>query len=158
MTVCSASLTTWTTQLSTLESRAAEHDRYSSELVLQIADPLKNLAVRYEEIRKSHIDYAAKLERERDLSYGDLKKTKGRYDGACQEVESRRKKTETSFDHGKNKAQSAYQQQIMEMHNVKVRLSSEDFTSDKTARLHVSIEHLSHQYQRYKPAKRKILP
>lgn len=158
MTVCSASLTTWTTQLSTLESRAAEHDRYSSELVLQIADPLKNLAARYEEIRKSHIDYAAKLERERDLSYGDLKKTKGRYDGACQEVESRRKKTETSFDHGKNKAQSAYQQQIMEMHNVKVRPSSEDFTSDETAGLHVSIEHLSHQYQRHKPAERKILP
>lgn len=114
-----ASLTTWTTQLSTLESRAAEHDRYSSELILQIADPLKNLAARYEEIRKSHAEYAAKLERERDLSYGDLKKTKGRYDGACQEVESRRKKTESSFDHGKHKAQSAYQQQIMEMHNVK---------------------------------------
>ena len=55
------------------------------------------------------------------MSYVDLKKTKGRYDGACQEVESRRKKTETSFDYGKNKAQSAYQQQIMEMHNVKVR-------------------------------------
>lgn len=111
----------WTTQLSTLESRAAEHDRYSAELVLQIADPLKNLAARYEEIRKSHAEYAAKLERERDLSYGDLKKIKGRYDGACQEVESRRKKTESSFDHSKNKAQSAYQQQIVEMHNVKVR-------------------------------------
>lgn len=125
---CSASLTTWTTQLTTLESRAAEHDRYSSELILQIADPLKNLAARYEEIRKSHAEYAAKLERERDLSYGDLKKTKGRYDGACQEVESRRKKTETSFDHGKNKAQSAYQQQIMEMHNVKVRPYLEHYT------------------------------
>ena len=55
------------------------------------------------------------------MSYGDLKKTKGRYDGACQEVENRRKKTESSFDHGKNKAQSAYQQQVMDMHNVKVR-------------------------------------
>jgi hypothetical protein len=58
------------------------------------------------------------------MSYGDLKKIKGRYDGACQEVENRRKKTESSFDHGKNKAQSAYQQQIMDMHNVKVRLST----------------------------------
>ena len=70
-------------------------------------------------MRKSHAEYAAKLERERDSSYSDLKKTKGRYDGACQEVENRRKKTESSFD-SKGKAQTAYQQQIMEMHNVKV--------------------------------------
>ena len=66
------------------------------------------------------MEYAAKLERERDISYGDLKKQKGRYDAACQEVENRRKKTESSFDHGKTKAQNAYQQQIVEMHNVKV--------------------------------------
>ena len=112
-------MTTWTTQLSTLEARAAEHDRYSTELQLQIADPLKTLAARYEELRKSHAEYAARLERERDVLYGDLKKTKGRYDGACQEVENRRKKTESSFDHGKSKAQTAYQQQLMEMRNVK---------------------------------------
>ncbi|KAI4208466.1 MAG: hypothetical protein LQ348_000128 [Seirophora lacunosa] len=105
--------------LSTLESRAAEHDRYATELILQVADPLKNLAVRYEELRKSHAEYAAKLERERESSYSDLKKTKGRYDGACQEVENRRKKTESSFDHSKPKAQNAYQQQVADMHNVK---------------------------------------
>lgn len=117
----SASMTTWTAQLSTLESRAAEHDRHASELILQVADPLKNLAARYEELRKSHAEYATKLERERDLSYNDLKKTKGRYDGACQEVENKRKKIESSFDHSKPKAQNMYQQQVMDMHNVKVR-------------------------------------
>ena len=116
---CSASLTTWTAQLSTLEARAAEHDRYSAELQLQIAEPLKHLATRYEELRRSHAEYATKLERERDVSYSELKKTKGRYDGACQEVENRRKRTESSFDHGKGKAQNAYQQQLMEMRNVK---------------------------------------
>jgi len=116
----SASLTTWTTQLSTLEAQAAEHDRYSSDLVTQIAEPLKVLASRYEELRKSHAEYAGKLERERDASYSDLRKQKGRYDGACQEVENRRKKTESAFDHGRGKAQNAYQQQITEMHNVKV--------------------------------------
>ncbi|KAL9017186.1 MAG: hypothetical protein Q9185_005476 [Variospora sp. 1 TL-2023] len=114
-----ASMTAWTAQLSTLESRAAEHDRYAGELILQVADPLKTLALRYEELRKSHADYAAKLERERESSYSDLKKTKGRYDGACQEVENRRKKTESSFDHSKPKAQNAYQQQVTDMHNVK---------------------------------------
>ncbi|KAL8791548.1 MAG: hypothetical protein Q9195_005876 [Heterodermia aff. obscurata] len=115
----SASLTTWTTQLSTVEARAAEHDRYSSDLLLQVAEPLKNIAIRYEELRKSHAEYAGKLDRERDISYGDLKKQKGRYDGACQEVENRRKRTESSFDHSKTKAQNAYQQQIVEMHNLK---------------------------------------
>lgn len=92
---------------------------------MQIADPLKNIAARYEEIRKSHAEYAVKLERERDISYSELKKTKGRYDGACQEVENRRKKTESSFDHGKQKAQTAYQLQVAEMRNVKVKASKE---------------------------------
>ncbi|MCJ1386183.1 hypothetical protein MMC17_009309 [Xylographa soralifera] len=115
----SASLTTWTTQLSTLERRAAEHDRYSAELVMQVSEPLKNIATRYEELRKSHVEFAAKLERERDAAYTALKRTKGQYDGSCQEVESRRKKIESSFDMSKQKAQNAYQQQILDMHNVK---------------------------------------
>ena len=116
----SASVTTWTTQLSTLESRAAEHDRYSSELIFQIAEPLKKLATRYEELRKSHAEFASNLEKERDVSYGELRKTKSKYDGACQEVENRRKKIESSFDSSKQKAQVAYQCQILDMHNVKV--------------------------------------
>lgn len=143
----------WTAQLSTLESRAAEHDRYASELILQVADPLKNLAARYEELRKSHAEYAAKLERERDLSYSELKKTKGRYDGACQEVENRRKKTESSFDHGKSKAQNAYQQQVMDMHNVKVVT----LVHGRLALL-IAIEYVHHQHQRHKQAQGKILP
>ena len=92
------------------------------------------------------------------MSYGDLKKTKGRYDGSCQEVESRRKKTESSFDHGKHKAQSAYQQQMMEMHNVKVWHEPDHNISDDAICLHTDLEHLSHQHQRYKPAEREILP
>ncbi|CAG8981075.1 hypothetical protein HYALB_00013794 [Hymenoscyphus albidus] len=115
----SASLTTWTTQLTTLESRAAEHDRYGGELITQLADPLKVIASRYEELRKRHAEFADKLEKERDSTFGDLRKMKGKYDSACQEVENKRKKTESAFDYGKAKAQNAYQQQILEMHNVK---------------------------------------
>lgn len=112
-------MTTWTTQLSTLEARASEHDRFGQDLINQVAQPLSYVGTKYEELRKSHAEYAAKLQRERDSSYGELKKMKGRYDGVCQEVENRRKKTESSFDHGKQKAQNAYQQQLMEMNNVK---------------------------------------
>ena len=115
----SASLTTWTTQLTTLESRAAEHDRFGGELISHVAEPLKVIGARYEELRKRHADFADKLEKERDSTYGDLRKMKGKYDAACQEVENKRKKTESSFDYSKTKAQNAYQQQILEMHNVK---------------------------------------
>lgn len=114
---CSASLTTWTTQLTTLESRAEEHDQYGNDLVNKVAEPLKQLSGRFEELRKRHVEYADKLEKERDSSYADLRKVKAKYDAACQEVESKRKKSESSFD--KAKAQSAYQQQILEMNNVK---------------------------------------
>ncbi|KAF4120025.1 formin-binding protein 1 [Geosmithia morbida] len=114
---CSASLTTWSTQLTTLESRAAAHDTFGNNLITQVADPLKFYGGRYEELRKQHIDYAEKLERERESSYADLRKAKGKYDAACQEVEARRKKSESHYD--KAKAQSAYQQQVFEMNNAK---------------------------------------
>ena len=115
----SASMTTWAVQLTTLESRAAEHDKFANQLIVNLAEPLKNLAQRYEDLRKQHADYAAKLEKERDGAYGDLKKAKGKYDSVCQEVENRRKKSESSFDYNKTKAQGAYQQQLGEMRNIK---------------------------------------
>ncbi|KAK5136561.1 hypothetical protein LTR08_002905 [Meristemomyces frigidus] len=115
----SASLTTWTVQLTTLEARAAEHERFSAQLVSGLAAPLQSLQSRYEELRKSHAEYAAKLEKERDATYADLRKTKGKYDGVCQDVENKRKKIESSFDHGKTKAQGAYVQQQSDMRNMK---------------------------------------
>lgn len=115
----SASLTTWTTQLTTLESRAAEHDRLGQDLVNQVAAPLEHVQKRCDELRKSHGEYQTKLLKERDSTYGDLKKLKGRYDSSCQEVENRRKKSEGAMDHGRNKAAGAYNQQLIEMHNVK---------------------------------------
>ncbi|EOO04148.1 putative actin polymerization protein [Phaeoacremonium minimum UCRPA7] len=113
----SASLTTWTMQITTLESRAKEHDRYGNEIVSKVAEPLKVIGTRFEELRKRHADYAEKLEKERESSYAELRKIKTKYDTVCQEVESKRKKSESSFD--KAKAQNAYQQQIVEMNNVK---------------------------------------
>lgn len=118
-----ASLTTWTAQLTAAESHAGEREKFSADLLQHVAEPLRICATQYEELRKCHVDAYGKLEKERDASYADLKKTKGKYDGACQEVESRRKKIESSFDHGKQKAQAAYHHQIMEMNNVKVASS-----------------------------------
>jgi formin-binding protein 1 len=112
-----ASLTTWTTQLSTLEARANEHMRFSSDLQSQVANPLEYNGRKLEELRKSHADYNTKLVKERDSSYAELKKLKAKYDTVCQEVENRRRKAESSME--KSKAQSTYNQQLMEMNNVK---------------------------------------
>lgn len=147
----SASLTTWTTQLSTVESHAAEHDRFATDLVSQVAEPLKQAASQYDELRKSHVDFHAKLEKERDSSFADLKKAKGKYDGACQEVESRRKKMDSSFDHSKSKAQAAYQHQILEMNNVKASLRSYSLASLTEA------EHLSYHHQYNEQIEGKVL-
>jgi hypothetical protein len=116
----SASMTTWTVQLTTLESRAAEHETFGQQIIGSVAEPLKNLTTRFEDLRKQHAEYAVKLEKERDGTYADLRKTKGKYDSVCQEVEHKRKKIESSFDHGKTKAHSAYQQQLSDMRNNKV--------------------------------------
>ncbi|CAK7204092.1 Protein BZZ1 [Sporothrix eucalyptigena] len=113
----SASLTTWTTQLTTLEARADEHDTYGNDLINKVAAPLQTLGVRFEELRKRHSDFANKVEQERDTSYADLRKVKTKYDAVCAEVESKRKKTESGF--GQAKAQAAYQQQLAEMNNAK---------------------------------------
>jgi hypothetical protein len=118
-TAHSASMTTWGVQLNTLEQRATEHDQFATALVTQLADPLKTLATRTEELRKLHGDYAAKLEKERDGQFAELRKTKGKYDSVCQEVENRRKKVDGAFDHGKNKARNAFEQHQVEMRNVK---------------------------------------
>jgi len=118
-------MTTWGVQLSTLEQRAAEHDRFSKDLSFQLVEPVTKLQQQCEELRKQHSDYAAKLEKERDGQYGELKKDKVKYDEVCETVEKRRKKIESSFDSGKSKAQNAYQQHQQDMYNAKVRFQHE---------------------------------
>ena len=146
-------MTTWGVQLQTLESRAAEHDRFASQLVASLAEPLRHLATRTEGLRKHHAEYAEKLERERDGTYTDLRKSKGRYDSVCQEVENRRKKIDSSYDHGKSKAQTAYQQQQEDMRNTKVARSQQALRTSLT-----DSEHLPYRHQCHKQAEGKVLP
>lgn len=113
-------MTTWGVQLSTLEQRAAEHDKFAKDLSFHLADPVAKLQARCEDLRKQHSDYAAKLEKERDGSYADLRKEKGKYDSVCEDAEKRRKKIESSFDSSKSKAQNAYTQSQQDMYNAKV--------------------------------------
>ena len=113
----SASMTTWGVQLTTLESRAGEHDRFANELLSQLAEPLKALSARCEDLRRQHAEFAAKLEKERDTTYGELRKSKGKYDSECQDVEKSRKKIDT--DHSSQKNQATHQSQLANMQNAK---------------------------------------
>src|ERR1700753_4417893 len=118
-------MATWTTQLNTLEKRAEEHNRFGDAIIAKVADPIRGVAGRCEELRKAHVDFSAKLEKERDSSYSDLRKMKGKYDSVCQEVENKRKRND-----GGQKSQVAYQQQLSEMNNVKVQFNWHTFTTN----------------------------
>lgn len=112
-------MTTWTTQLTTIEACAGEHDRYGQNLLIQVVKSLETARASFEDLRKSHTDYQLRLVRERDVTYSDLKKTKAKYDGICQEVENRRKKLDSSHDASRLKANAGYQSQLGEMNNQK---------------------------------------
>jgi len=98
---CSASLVTWTSILNSTEILSKEHETLSSELLNQVAEPLKDISTRYEDFRKRHEALAVKLQQERDGVYSDLKKTKEKYDAQCKEVEAARVKVEKSYDASK---------------------------------------------------------
>lgn len=98
---CSASLVTWTSILNSAEILSKEHETLSSELLNQVAEPLKDISAKYEDFRKRHEALAVKLQQERDSVYSDLKKTKEKYDTQCKEVEAARVKVEKSYDASK---------------------------------------------------------
>ncbi|KAI5779096.1 hypothetical protein EDC01DRAFT_672062 [Geopyxis carbonaria] len=115
----SASLTTWTTILTTTEALASEHDALSVALSTQVCDVLKNIGVRYDDFRKRHESLSTKLLSERDGVYGELKKSKAEYDSECKHVEEKRQKIDKSYDSSKGKAERSYQNELTEMSNVK---------------------------------------
>ncbi|KAI5786205.1 hypothetical protein FPQ18DRAFT_349328 [Pyronema domesticum] len=115
----SASLTTWTTILNTTELLATEHDTLSNSLTTEVADTLKSLSTRYDDYRKRHESLAQKLLSERDGVYSDLNKCKSKYDSECKDVEEKRQKVDKSYDSSKTKAQKSYQNELVEMNNVK---------------------------------------
>lgn len=113
----SASMTTWSTILTKLELVASEHDRLANEFITKIADPIKDVTLKLDAQRKRQVEYAEKLEKEKEAQYAALQKVKTKYDSVCQDVESKRKKSESAFD--KAKAQSSFQHQLQEMNNMK---------------------------------------
>ncbi|KAL7276413.1 Protein BZZ1 [Rhizina undulata] len=115
----SASLTTWTTILTAVESLAKEHETLSASLTTQVCDVLKAISSRYDDYKKRYESLSAKLLTERDSVYSELKKSKSGYDAECEKVEEKRAKIDKSFDSSKRKAENAYKLEKDEMNNVK---------------------------------------
>ncbi|GAO52352.1 hypothetical protein G7K_6430-t1 [Saitoella complicata NRRL Y-17804] len=113
----SATMTTWTNILGEVENLARERGRLSEELSLQIAEGLKGVQLKSEDMRKKHVTFAEKLLEDRDKIYSDLKKAKAKYDECCQSVESARRKQETATDSAK--AQKHFHQYSLDMNNAK---------------------------------------
>jgi formin-binding protein 1 len=116
----SASLTTWTTILDDLENLSKEREMLANSFNAQVADPIRNLQVRCDDLRKKHVDFAEQLEEERDKVYKDLKECKKAYDARCETLENRRSKKERAYDGEKSKASSSYEKHLHEANNAKV--------------------------------------
>lgn len=121
-------MTTWTTILTTTEYVSKEHDNFATCLSNAVCDSLKSIATRYEDYRKRHESFAAKLLAESDSVYSDLKKSKDSYDATCRVVEEKRAKVDKSYDAAKPKAEKSYQAQLAEMNNVKVSIQFVGFS------------------------------
>ena len=153
----SASLTTWTTILDDTENLSKERTMLADSYNAQVADPLKNLALQCDALRKKvslpssspfildivgltlqHVDFADKLLEERDKVYEDLKKTKKDYDAQCQTLESKRSKSERAYDMDKSRAKSSYDKHLHEANNAKVP-SPPHFPSSEKAHIRTPI-------------------
>ncbi|KAG5519677.1 hypothetical protein PMAC_001833 [Pneumocystis sp. 'macacae'] len=115
----SASVTTWESILNSTENLAKERQIFSEEILIQVADNLKALAAKTDDLRKKHVIFSEKLLEDREKIYLELKKSKSKYDEHCYLVENSRQKHEKSCDENKAKAKKAYHQNILDMNNAK---------------------------------------
>jgi hypothetical protein len=66
------------------------------------------------------VDFAEKIEEDRDKVYDDMNKAKKAYDAQCQTLESKRSKSERTYDMDKTRAKSSYDKHLHEANNAKV--------------------------------------
>lgn len=112
----SASLVTWSEILNQTELLGKERLRLSNEFGLQISDQVHGVGVKFEDLRRRFSIYHDKLLEDRDIFYGDFKKSKVNYDTACQAMENTRLKASKAAS---DKANRKLQEREVEMNNEK---------------------------------------
>lgn len=112
-----ASLVTWTGILNETENLARERDRLGADLDARVAGQCQAVSSVEEELRKRCSQQNDKLVEDRDRVYGDLKKTKKKYDDSCSTLESSRKRQASSHD--SSKSEKHYRQHMLDMNNAK---------------------------------------
>ncbi|KAF9438240.1 hypothetical protein BGZ76_009071 [Entomortierella beljakovae] len=110
----------WRSILSDTEALSKDKHQFSEALISKVHDPLKVLAIKKDEARKKHIQFAQKLLSERDKCAQERDKAKSKYDTSCEEVESSKLKQERAYDEkNQEKLKRSYYQDILDMNNNK---------------------------------------
>ncbi|KAI8057681.1 hypothetical protein BDF22DRAFT_3681 [Syncephalis plumigaleata] len=110
----------FTSMLDGLEVAARTRYDLSDTFVTNIAESLRSLALRKEEARARHMQFAQKLELERDRIYGEKEKAKARYVERLAEVEAVKQKLERPMDDKtRERTQRQYEQDVADANNLR---------------------------------------
>lgn len=104
----------WDSLLTQSEKIANIYSTLSESITTDIADPLKSVALKQDEARKKHLNFAQKLMEERNKAYTDKDKSKEKYEQSCDQVEAARIKYEKAPDE-KNQERVRCQQVVVFM-------------------------------------------
>ncbi|KAI9598558.1 hypothetical protein BDF19DRAFT_419578 [Syncephalis fuscata] len=103
-----------------IEVAARTRYDFSDTLVTNVAESLRSLALRKDEARARHMQFAQKLELERDRIYSEREKAKARYMERVAEVEAAKQKLERTVDEKtRERAQRQYEQDLADANNLR---------------------------------------
>ncbi|KZP33431.1 hypothetical protein FIBSPDRAFT_810692 [Athelia psychrophila] len=98
---------------------AQDHVTLADALTSQVTEVLRVIGSKSEETKRKQMVYYQKLLSDRDRTYSERTKTKGKYDEECIEVEAYRSKQSHSSDKHADRAAKQFEQQEIDMQNSK---------------------------------------
>ncbi|CAG8766785.1 16272_t:CDS:2, partial [Acaulospora morrowiae] len=88
----------WTALLVETENLAKERNKFSESILTGVAEQVKTVASKKEEIRKKHMLFYQQLTSDKEKIYSEMQKAKSRYDESCVEAQSSHQKQERAPD------------------------------------------------------------
>ncbi|KAJ7021586.1 hypothetical protein C8F04DRAFT_1140261 [Mycena alexandri] len=124
--------------ISSMANTAQDHVNLADALNNQVADVLKGVERKNEELKKKEMVFFQRLLTERDRAYGDRLKAKQKYDDECSEVESARQKQVRAADdrHADRAAKQAEQQRTDMLNSKNVYLISTAIANNVKAKFY----------------------
>jgi hypothetical protein len=112
----------WSSILHSTSQQSKSHIQLSDTLTTHVLEKLKSLQTTFEESRKKHINFAAKLQSSRrEKAFMSMEKARRKYEEGCMNVENAKGKFERAPDEKTaEKLKRAWHQEILELNNAKV--------------------------------------